>query len=102
MDNATAWALIIGAVLPFLIAVVNRPKWSGTVRQIVAVAISLAVGLVTVVVQGAADFTLQGALVTLAAVVGAAQATYALVWKPSKIAPVLERVTTPGPEGLNA
>lgn len=83
-----AWSLIIGAITPFLVAVVNQPTWSSRQRQITAVVISILVGAVTVVVGGTvADWSLNlpNILTIIAAVVGAAQATYATIFnKPAK------------------
>jgi hypothetical protein len=94
MSQVEAWTLLVGAIVPVLVAVVNQPGWNATVRRIVAVGVSLVIGLGTVVAQGLADFSPAGALVTIAAVVGAAQAAYALIWKPSGTTDSVERATS--------
>lgn len=97
MDSSTAWALVVGALTPVLVAAVNQPRWTRQTRQVVAVVVAVLVGLVTVIVQGAADFSAEGAVITIAAVVGAAQAAYAVLWRPTGVAPAVMRATSPGP-----
>lgn len=92
MNQVDAWALIVGAVTPFLVAVINQPGWSALVRRAVAVGVALILGVVTVAVQG--GLSLSGGLVTVAAVLGASQAAYALVWKPTGVTSAVESATT--------
>lgn len=92
VKDTASIAALIGGFLPLLIAVVNNPDWTPLRRQVTATIISFAVGVVFVLISG--NFDPQNWLVTLVAVVGAAQATYALIWKPSSIGPKLELVTS--------
>ena len=96
--SAAAWSLLVGALTPFLIAAVNRPTMTVQARQIVAAVISLLVGLITVILGGTiGDWTLSlnNGVIIMASVVGSAQLAYALIWKPTKIAEVVELATTP-------
>lgn len=98
MDPSMAWTLLVGGLAPLLVAVVNQPRWSTQRRQIVAVAISLVLGFLSLVVGNVItdwSLTLPNVVFILSAVVGAAQATYTFVWKPSKAAPSLEAATSP-------
>lgn len=98
-DTASIGALI-GGFLPLLIAVVNNPNWTPMRRQIVGTVIAFAVGVVFVAISG--NFDPQNWLVTLAAVLGASQATYALIWKPTAIAPKVEGATVRTRDGRGA
>ncbi|MGA5135159.1 hypothetical protein ACPCTO_35815 [Streptomyces olivoreticuli] len=87
----------VGALLPLLTAVVQRPTWSAEVKKAVAVVVALVAGVITVAGAGGWDQFQQGGLTfaTIAAVLAASQTTYDLVWKPSTVAPLIEAVTTP-------
>ena len=86
----------VGAVLPLLTAVVQRPAWSEKYKKIVAVVAAFVAGVVAVAADGGWDQFQHGKL-TIATVLGvlaASQTSYDLVWKPSKLAPMIEALTT--------
>lgn len=87
----------VGGFLPLLTAVVQRPHWSAQAKQLVAVAVALVAGVVTVISSGGLSQFQDGWLSagTLGAVVAASQAAYDLIWKPSSLAPAIESATTP-------
>ncbi|MEU8540919.1 hypothetical protein AB0C52_13180 [Streptomyces sp. NPDC048717] len=87
----------VGALLPLLTAIVQRPHWSPRAKKIVAVAVAVAAGVVTVAATGGWQQFQHGSLTlaTVIAVLTVSQSTYDLLWKPSQIAPVIERATTP-------
>lgn len=87
----------VGAFLPLLIAVVQRPQWSVRSKKTVAVVVSLFGGFVTVAqTSGLEQFQhSMPTLATVAAVLAASQSTYDLIWKPTRIAPVIEAATSP-------
>ncbi|MFG2986268.1 hypothetical protein ACGFYQ_34290 [Streptomyces sp. NPDC048258] len=87
----------VGAILPLLIAVVQRPHWSVKAKKTVASVSALLVGLVTVATAGGWEQFQHGklTLATIIAVLAASQTSYDLLWKPSTLAPVIEAVTTP-------
>lgn len=86
----------VGAVLPLLTAVVQRPAWSEKYKKVVAVLAALLAGVVTVAADGGWAQFQHGQLttVTVLGVLVASQTSYDLVWKPSKLAPWLEAFTT--------
>ncbi|WP_435060386.1 hypothetical protein [Streptomyces sp. bgisy060] len=96
LDSLTAGAQV-GTLLPLFTAVVQRPAWSAEVKKIVAVVLALIAGVITVAASGGWQQFQHGSLtfVTIAAVLTVSQSTYDLLWKPSRIAPVIERATTP-------
>lgn len=77
--------------MPILIAVVQQSRFSSQMRQIVAIVVAALGGVGTVLASG--NFDVQNWLVTLVAVIGAAQASYALIFKPTGAAAVIERKT---------
>lgn len=91
VKDTASWAALVGAVLPLLIAVVQQSRFSGQMRQVVSIIVAAIAGVGTVLASG--NFDAQNWLVTLVAVIGAAQASYALIFKPSGIAPAIESKT---------
>ncbi|MFI8206708.1 hypothetical protein [Streptomyces sp. NPDC085937] len=86
----------VGAVLPLLTAVVQRPAWSATYKKVVAVVAALIAGVAAVAADGGWGQFQHGQL-TMATVVGvlaASQTSYDLLWKPSKLAPWVESLTS--------
>ncbi|MFI5990300.1 hypothetical protein ACIBAC_00400 [Streptomyces sp. NPDC051362] len=91
----------VGTVLPLLTAVVQRPAWSARYKQVVAVVSALVAGVLAVAADGGLDQVQHGTLTlaTFLGVLAAAQTSYDLIWKPSKIAPTIEALTAKkGPE----
>ncbi|PNG22417.1 hypothetical protein [Streptomyces cahuitamycinicus] len=86
----------VGAVLPLLTAVVQKPAWSARAKKTVAVVAALVVGVFAVAADGGWDQFQHGHLTaaTLLGVLVASQTSYDLVWKPSKLAPWIEALTT--------
>ena len=96
LDSITTGAQV-GAALPLLTAIVQRPAWSSEVKKVVAVVLALVAGIATVTASGGLEQFQHGTLTsaTLAAVLAASQTTYDLIWKPSKVAPAIESITSP-------
>ncbi|MFJ1552697.1 hypothetical protein [Streptomyces mirabilis] len=86
----------VGAVLPLLTAVVQKPAWSAKYKKVVAVVAALVAGVFAVAADGGWAQFQHGQLtaVTLLGVLAASQTSYDLVWKPSKLAPMIEALTT--------
>ncbi|WP_108934619.1 hypothetical protein [Streptomyces ardesiacus] len=85
----------VGTVLPLLTAVVQKPDWSARAKKIVAVVASLVAGVFAVAADGGWDQFQHGHLTaaTFLGVLAASQTSYDLVWKPSKLAPMIESLT---------
>jgi len=86
----------VGAVLPLLTAVVQRPAWPAKWKKVVAVVAALIAGVAAVGADGGVDQFQHGKLTaaTLLGVLAASQTSYDLLWKPSKLAPKIEALTT--------
>ena len=53
INDTSSWSLLLGVLLPYLVAVVNRPWWSTRVKRAVAVAASVVGGLAVCLATGA-------------------------------------------------
>lgn len=97
MSNLVMWNLVVGFLIPNLVAIVQQPKFSQTARAIVTAVICIFFGL------GTAYFNAQfnpGDIVGSILIVAVAAITfYKGLWKPSGIAPAIERATSSEPEG---
>lgn len=94
IGNTQAWGLILGVLAPMLISVVQQPKFTGTVRAVVAVAASAVIGLLTVLAAG--DFAVGEWLTTAALVLVASHTAYEGFYKPTGVAKAIEEGTSPG------
>lgn len=95
LDSLTTGAQV-GALLPLLTAVVQRPAWSADTKKVVAVVAALVAGVATVAGTGGLEQLQHGrpTLATITGVLVASQASYDVLWKPAKLAPWIEAVTT--------
>ena len=94
--NAELWAAALGYVLPLAIAVVAQPRWTGAVKGLLMLAVAVLDGLGTAYFNGQFDGKPIITCILIAAV--AIGVAYHTVWKPSGIAPGIERATsTSGP-----
>ncbi|MFD7764083.1 hypothetical protein [Streptomyces microflavus] len=96
LDSLSA-GVQVGAMLPLLTAVVQRPAWPAKVKRCVAVAAALIAGVLTVAVDSGWSQFQNGTLTTLTivSVLVTAQSSYELLWKPTRIAPAIESATSP-------
>lgn len=94
MTDLNMWAMIVGFLLPPIVAVIQRPTWTASARTVITALVCLVVAFVTVFLQGNVHSGRQ--LVTTALLVLVTSiATYRGFWKPSGVAPVIERATSP-------
>lgn len=96
VTDAQMWALIVGFGLPMVVAILQQPQWSNRVRVAVSVVASIVAGAGTAFFTG--EFTGRGILSCALVVCVASIATYQNLWKPTKIAPMIEAKTTLGGE----
>ena len=91
-----AIVLSVGSVLPLLTAVLQRPHWSDRARTVIGVLLSVLAGAATYLATEGLDVSSPSRIVgVIVGVVLAAASSYKTVWKPSGIAPAIERATTP-------
>lgn len=94
MNDLEMWSLLVGAVMPLVVAVAQQPKWTEKTRAIVALVACLAAGGVTAWLSG--DLNAKGVTSAVLTVLVAALATYKGFWKPTGFAPAVEVRTSPG------
>lgn len=94
MDNLVMWSLIVGFLLPNLVAVLQRPTFSKPLRTGIMAAVSIVGGAATAYFSG--DFN--GVDITTSVLVtGVAAITfYKGFWQPSGVAPAIESATSSG------
>lgn len=98
-SDVVTWGIVVGILMPYLVAVVNQPAWSGTVKRIVTVAFALVFGALTALFEGNLNGihpTPSSVLAAAAAVLVSSQAMYVKFAKPT--ADTIEAVTSPKPD----
>jgi len=105
MSDLELWSVVIGTVLPGLVAVVNRLAWAGWVKGLVALGSSLLMAVGTAWLHGVltqTSFTagtwVHSALFVTVSTFGA----YRLLWHPTGWAQAIEQATEPGPAPIVA
>lgn len=91
-NDTLMWTFLVGVLLPNGIALVNQTRWSATAKGIVALIISGLAGAGTAYFNDA--FTGRGIVSSILVVGVMAWTTYQTFWKPSGIAPAIERATS--------
>lgn len=91
--NAQLWAAALGYVLPLAIAFVAQPRWSGWVKGLLMLVVASGDGLGTAYFNHQFDGKPIVTDILIAAI--AIGVAYHTVWKPSGIAPAIERATSP-------
>lgn len=97
MDNLTMWTLIVGFLLPTVIAVVQRPTFSKRVRTVITASFCAVGGAGTAFFN---DEFVARDIVTSILIVGVSTITfYNGFWKTTGITPAIEAKTSPDSEG---
>jgi hypothetical protein len=86
------WTILVGFLMPLLVALVNQSHWSKPLRAIVSFAICIVVAIADVLIQG--NWNGHALTRTLVLVAFVAYTSYQLFWKPSAIAPAIEAATS--------
>ena len=76
MSNVQAWAILVGLAVPFATGLLIKASWPAWAKALVALVFSAIVGLGTIWVSGELELSWANALVTVAAVVGAANVSF--------------------------
>lgn len=74
--------IILGAVAPFLVALISRVGWSSTTKQLVAWGISIVLGILWIVLTGGfATFTFESFIAAVPVIYALSQAVYEFLLK---------------------
>lgn len=98
MDSIQTWAILLGLVTPFVVSFVAQPRWSATQKRVFSVVIAAVIGVGNLIVQGLLanfDWSFNGIVSSIVLVLGASQAAYSLLWKPTGVADAVEEATSP-------
>lgn len=92
--DAQLWAAALGYLLPLAIAVIVQPRWTGAVKGLLMLAVAVLDGLGTSYFNG--EFSGKSIVTCMLVAAVAIGVAYRTVWKPSGIAPGIERATSTG------
>jgi hypothetical protein len=95
MSTELQWSLILGAILPPLIAVIQRPNFSSHVRTAITVIVCVVAGLVGLAIEGKLGAGAKTIVVNMIVVIGAAVTFHDRIWRPLSITPRIESATSP-------
>lgn len=93
MVTASEWAALIGFIAPLIVSFLNQEHWSSQVKQIVAIVVAALLGVLTVYLTGV-PVNWHSIGTSVAVVYAVSQGIYALIWKPSGVAPAIESATS--------
>lgn len=91
------WLLAVGFFSPLVIAVIQQTRWSARRQAIVAFAFYVGVSTVTAWLNGI--FNTAGIIVAILVIFVTAGNAYKLLWKPTGVAPAIEKATPVGKQG---
>lgn len=94
MSDLELWSLLVGALLPPLVAVVQQPRWPNWFRAVVGVIASIIAGAITTYLVFEDALWEQGMLHAILLVGVASWASYRNFWQPTNVAPTIEAKTT--------
>lgn len=92
LTDLEMWSALVGALLPPVVALVNRSTWPKAWRLAMAVVCCLVAAGITCWVRGELNHDSYAHSVLL--VLTATLATYHWAWRPSTIAPAIEAATS--------
>lgn len=90
-DNLILLSALLGSLMPAVIALIIRRDWSSEVKGIAALALCLVAALALAAAMG--HLNMEDYARSALIVFTLAQVLYATYWRPSGIAPEIERVT---------
>lgn len=97
MSDLVMWTLIVGFLLPPLLAIVQQPSWSAPLRSIVMFVACIIAGIGTVYFTDDGSFTKERLISSFLLVMVTAISTYKGLWQTTTIAPKIEAATSPKP-----
>ena len=89
--DSALWSALVGAWLPVIIATINRYQWRSQTKGIMTFVVSAIAALGTSYFAG--ELAGEDYIVNVMIVLSAATVSYQTFWKPSQIAPSIERAT---------
>lgn len=93
LTDAQMWSLIVGFGLPLVIAVLQRPTFTGPIRTAISVTAALVAAVPTAYFAG--DLTGKTWVSTALVITVTSISTYQMLWRQIKVAPWIEAKTSP-------
>jgi high-affinity Fe2+/Pb2+ permease len=88
------WSLLVGAIMPTVVAIAQQPRWLPWQRAVIGVVASILAGVITTwIVAGHALFE-QPMVTSILLIAVASWSSYKNFWKPTGVAPTIEAKTT--------
>ena len=94
MNDLEMWSLLVGSLMPTLVAVIQQPRFSNAQRALVGVGASLVAGFMTTWVAQDDALWEQPMVTSILLVAIASWSSYKAFWKPTAVAPFVESKTT--------
>jgi hypothetical protein len=91
MTNIDMWLLVVGFLMPLIIAVVQQPGWSEPVRALVMAVACILAAVGANYFNGALGIPVAQWAEQILLIAVTAIATYKGFWQPTGIAPAIER-----------
>jgi hypothetical protein len=88
------WNVIAGFIGPIVLSVIIQTGWSRSVQAVLAFAYSAGLSVVTTALESKLDF--DNWVTSLFVVFTATISAYHGFWKPTQVAPKIEKATSPG------
>lgn len=95
MTNSEMWAIVVGFLMPLILAVWEQPNWSDPVRALWAAFWCILAGVITVYFNGGLALDQVHIATTILLVLLSAIGFYKGFWKPTGVAPNIENTTSP-------
>jgi hypothetical protein len=92
LSTADMWTILVGFLLPNVIALINQSHWAKPLKAIVSFVVCVLTAIIDVLIQG--NWNGHDITRTLVLVAFVAYTSYQLFWKPSTIAPQIEAATS--------
>lgn len=92
MSNLVMWNLVVGFLVPNLIAVIQQPRFTDNTRAVITFVVSILGGLGTAYFTG--QWNTQDIVGSCLIVAVAAITFYKGFWKKTGVAPAIERATS--------
>lgn len=96
--DITLTSIVVGSLLPNVIAIVVQPTWRKEARGLVAFGVCVVTGLLIALLQGDIGRS-EDVAASVVAVLVTSQVLYQALWRPSGIAPAIEQVSSSAPAG---
>lgn len=89
--NGGTWLLLTGTVLPPVISLINRSRWSSAVKSVVALLVCTVAAVAVAWKEGITGGKDIASAIII--VITVTKALYEAVWKPTGISPAIEEAT---------